>query len=100
MAQIDNYLDKIKRRFEAEGFKQSRKRMEEDYSLYRMNQFDAGEGFQSYTSNTPRVLADTIMAYLTTSSMVVRVPHDGKNEEDRIIGANKEKWVIGALNLA
>jgi len=100
MAQIDNYLDKIKRRFEAEGFKQSRKRMEEDYSLYRMNQFDAGEGFQSYTSNTPRVLADKIMAYLTTSSMVVRVPHDGKNEEDRIIGANKEKWVIGALNLA
>ena len=31
MAQIDNLLDKIKRRFEAEGFKQVRRRMEEDY---------------------------------------------------------------------
>ncbi len=100
MAQIDNLLDKIKRRFEAEGFKQVRRRMEEDYSLYRMNPYDAGEGFQSYTSNTPKVLADKIMAYLTTSSMVVRVPNEGKDEQARIIGANKEKWVIGALNLA
>ena len=41
MAQIDNLLDKIKRRYEAEGIKQVRKRMEEDYSLYRMNPYDA-----------------------------------------------------------
>ena len=31
-----------------------RDRMEEDHALYRLTPYDAGEGYQSYTSNEPR----------------------------------------------
>ena len=31
-----------------------RQRMEDDYSLYRLDPYDAGDGYQSYTSNAPQ----------------------------------------------
>ena len=34
-----------------------RTRMDDDHKLYRLEEFDAGEGYQSYTSNEPQVYA-------------------------------------------
>ena len=89
----------IKDRFDTPGFTTRRSRMEEDYGLYRMNDYDAGEGYQSYTSNAPRILADKIISYLSQASMAVRV-NLASNHDARESGSLKEKFVIGALNLA
>ena len=89
----------IKDRFDTPGFTTRRSRMEEDYGLYRMNDYDAGEGYQSYTSNAPRILADKIISYLSQASMAVRV-NLASNHEAREAGTLKEKFVIGGLNLA
>ena len=92
-------VETIKDRFETPGFTTRRSRMEEDYGLYRMNDYDAGEGYQSYTSNAPRILADKIMSYLSQASMAVRV-NLAANHEARESGVMKEKFIIGSLNLA
>ena len=64
-----------------------------------MNAYDAGTGYQSYTSNAPKILADKIMSYLSNAQMSVRVPLS-LEVADRAGGSSKEKFVIGALNLA
>ena len=64
-----------------------------------MNPYDAGTGYQSYTSNAPKILADKIMSYLSNAQMSVRVPLS-LEVADRAGGSSKEKFVIGALNLA
>ena len=56
-------------------------------------------GYQSYTSNAPKILADKIMSYLTNANISVRVPMSAA-VADRSPGTAKEKFVIGALNLA
>ena len=38
-------------------------RMESDYSLYRLDPYDAGDGFHSYTSNEPSTYADKIISF-------------------------------------
>jgi hypothetical protein len=73
--------------------------MESDYGLYRMNAYDAGAGYQSYTSNAPRILADKIISYLTNANMSVRVNMSAA-VADRSPGTKKEKLAIGSLNLA
>ena len=46
-----------------------RSRMESDYSLYKLDPFDAGDGFQSYTSNEPSTYADKIISFLGTGKL-------------------------------
>ena len=40
-----------------------RSRMEADYSLYRLDPYDAGDGYHSYTSNEPSTYADKIISF-------------------------------------
>ena len=99
MARIDDLVDQIEEVWDSPGFRTRRIRMESDYGLYRMNPYDAGTGYQAYTSNAPKILADKIMSYLTNANMTVRVPM-AQVIAERSPGALKEKFVIGALNLA
>ena len=99
MAKIDDLVDQIEEVWDSPGFRTRRTRMENDYGLYRMNPYDAGTGYQSYTSNAPKILADKIMSYLSNAQMSVRVPLS-LEVADRAGGSSKEKFVIGALNLA
>ena len=99
MAKIDDLVDQIEEVWDSPGFRTRRTRMENDYGLYRMNPYDAGNGYQSYTSNAPKILADKIMSYLSGAQMSVRVPLS-LEVADRAGGSSKEKFVIGALNLA
>jgi hypothetical protein len=99
VAKIDDLVDQIEEVWDSPGFRTRRTRMENDYGLYRMNPYDAGNGYQSYTSNAPKILADKIMSYLSNAQMSVRVPISAE-VEDRTPGTLKEKLVIGALNLA
>ena len=60
-----------------------RTRMDDDHKLYRLEEFDAGEGYQAYTSNEPQVYADKLISWMTTAEMVVRVPYNNSEREQR-----------------
>jgi len=77
-----------------------RNRMEEDHALYRLTPYDAGEGYQSYTSNEPRTYADKVMGWISGADMTVRIPHDGADQELRDKNDQKERFLIGILRAA
>lgn len=99
MARIDDLVTTLENVWESPGFVTRRARMESDYGLYRMNSYDAGAGYQAYTSNAPRILADKIISYLTSANMSIRV-NMSATVADRSPGTKKEKLAIGSLNLA
>jgi len=77
-----------------------RDRMEDDHALYRLEPYDAGEGYQSYTSNEPQTFADKVMGWIASAEMTVRIPHDGADEELRDKNDEKEHFLIGILKAA
>ena len=77
-----------------------RTRMDDDHKLYRLEEFDAGEGYQSYTSNEPQVYADKLISWLSSSEMVVRIPYANSQREDRENNDAKEKFLIGLIKAA
>ena len=77
-----------------------RDRMDDDHRLYRLEPYDAGDGYQSYTSNEPQVFADKIISFLTSSELIVRIPANGNEREQRQINNDKERFLIGALRSA
>lgn len=77
-----------------------RDRMEEDHALYRLEPYDAGEGYQSYTSNEPQTFADKVMGWIAGAEMTVRIPHDGADAELRDKNDQKEHFLIGILRAA
>jgi hypothetical protein len=77
-----------------------RSRMESDYSLYRLDPYDAGDGFQSYTSNEPSTYADKIISFLSSSEMVARIPQLSEDKEKRENNSKKERFFLGALRHA
>ena len=89
MAKIDDLMSQIEDVWDSPGFRTRRTRMESDYGLYRMNPYEAGNGYQSYTSNAPKILADKIMSYLSNAQMSIRVPLRTE-VDDRTPGTLKE----------
>tara|TARA_R100000808_G_scaffold4401_1_gene14562 strand:+ start:2830 stop:4692 length:1863 start_codon:yes stop_codon:yes gene_type:complete len=77
-----------------------RTRMDDDHKLYRLEEFDAGEGYQSYTSNEPQVYADKLISWLSSSEMVVRIPYANSKREDRENNDAKEKFILGLIKAA
>lgn len=77
-----------------------RSRMEEDYSLYRLDPYDAGDGFHSYTSNEPSTYADKIVSFIASSEMIVRIPNISEDREQRTNNNIKERFFLGALRHA
>ena len=77
-----------------------RTRMDDDHKLYRLEEFDAGEGYQSYTSNEPQVYADKLISWLTSAEMVVRIPYGNSKREDRENNDAKERFLIGLIKAA
>ena len=76
-----------------------RNRWDEDFNLYRMKPFNAGRGYFSYTSNSPRILADKLVSLLCESKLLIRVPEDILSEDEQNTANNVERFLYGALNL-
>ena len=74
--------------------------MDADHNLYRLSPFDAGDGYQSYTSNEPQTYADKIISWLAGSDMIVRIPPAGNPRNSREVNNDKERFIIGALKSA
>ena len=74
-----------------------RERMEEDYNLYRLTPYDAGDGYQSYTSNEPQTYADKIIGWMSAHRLIISVPHRGDALQEREQNDQKERFLIGLL---
>jgi hypothetical protein len=70
-----------------------------DYDLWRMKPYNAGKGYYSYTTNSPRVLADKIIAMLCQANLLIRIPTDKLLDKDRRIASNIERFLYGCLNV-
>ena len=77
-----------------------RQRMEDDHAIYRLSAYDAGEGYQSYTSNEPQTFADKVMGWISNADMTVRIPHNGSDKKIREKNDLKERFLIGMLKAA
>ena len=77
-----------------------RSRMDTDHDLYRLTPYDAGDGYQSYTSNEPQTYADKIISWLSDAELIVRIPLNGNPRNSREKNNQKERFVIGALRSA
>ena len=77
-----------------------RDRMEQDHKLYRLEPYDAGDGYRSYTSNEPQVMADKIISWLTSAEMVVRIPFSGNERDQRDADNQKERFLTGIIRAA
>lgn len=77
-----------------------RERMQDDYDLYIMRPYDAGDGYESYTSNEPRTYADKIISWMSAAELVIRIPNIEEPREEREINDAKEKFLIGILRAA
>ena len=77
-----------------------RSRMDTDHDLYRLAPYDAGDGYQSYTSNEPQTYADKIISWLSDAELVVRIPVNGNPRNSREDNNKKERFIIGALRAA
>ena len=72
-----------------------RQRMQDDHELYRLDPYDAGEGYQSYTSNEPQTYAEKVIGWISGADMTVRIPHDGADADLREMIDLKERFLIG-----
>ena len=77
-----------------------RQRMQDDHALYRLEPYDAGEGYQSYTSNDPQTYAEKVIGWIAGAEMTVRIPHDGADPDLRERNDLKERFLIGILAAA
>ena len=77
-----------------------RDRMQDDYDLYIMRPYEAGDGYESYTSNEPRTYADKIISWLSAAELIIRIPNIEEPREMREINDAKEKFLIGILRAA
>ena len=77
-----------------------RTRMDADHRLYKLEPYDAGDGYKSYTSNEPQTYADKIVSWMTGADVVVRIPPNGNPRNTREINNDKERFIIGALRAA
>ena len=72
-----------------------RERMQDDYDLYVLNPYDAGDGYESYTSNEPRTYADKIVSWLSSAELTIRIPNIEEPRQQRDMNDAKEKFLIG-----
>ena len=72
-----------------------RQRMQDDHSIYRLDPYDAGEGYHSYTSNEPQTFAEKVIGWIAGADMTVRIPHNGGDPELRERNDVKERFLMG-----
>ena len=95
---VESILDLVEGHHEAT--QSLRNRMDLDHQLYRLEPYDAGDGYQSYTSNEPQTYADKIISWLSGAEKIVRIPPAGNPRNNRETNNDKERFIIGAFKSA
>ena len=94
----EDIIDKVDDHYEATHT--LRTRMDADHQLYKLDSYDAGDGYKSYTSNEPQTYADKVISWMTAADLVVRIPPNGNPRNTREVNNDKERFIIGALRSA
>ena len=76
-----------------------RSRMDKDWALATLEEFDAGPGYRSYTSNEPMVYFDKITVALASGKLQIRYPVSRSRRQKREKEAAAERFHIGILRL-
>ena len=74
-----------------------RQRMEADWELAILTEFDAGEGYQSYTSNDPMTYFAKMTSALASGKLKIRIPVERARREKRERESGKERFIAGIL---
>ena len=75
-------------------------RWEKDFRLWSLQPYDAGAGYYSYTTNSPRVFSDKVVSLLNDSALLVSIPDDLLLGEDELeVASNVERFWYGSLNM-
>lgn len=80
-------------------------RMDEDFSLYKLDPWVADDeepisAEDTYTTNASRVLAKKIIAFISNTELVTRIPNDEADDQQEDINDKAERLGIGMLNHA
>lgn len=76
-----------------------RDRFEADYGKWRLESYNRGRDYKSFTSNKPLTLADLIIDFLVRGNQQIRIPIDKEIEAERKNLNNAERLLIGLLKL-
>ncbi len=80
-------------------FIKTQRRWDDDYDLWRLKDYDAGKGYYSYTSNSPRNLANKAVSMLTEAKLLIGIPEDMLQADEREVASNVERYMYGILNM-
>ena len=94
----EDIIDKVDSHYDST--QSLRDRMDKDHKLYKLDPYDAGDGYKSYTSNGPQTYADKVVSWLTAADLIVRIPPNGNPRNSRDINNDKERFIIGSLRSA
>ena len=72
-------------------------RWDGDLDLFRGRAYDAGQGYYSYTSNSPTVFAQKILSLLIQSKLIIRIPLEVLTDEERRKASNQERFWYGCI---
>uniref|UniRef100_A0A6M3IPC4 Uncharacterized protein n=1 Tax=viral metagenome TaxID=1070528 RepID=A0A6M3IPC4_9ZZZZ len=77
----------------------NKSRWQQDFDLYRIKPFNAGHGYPSYTTNFPRVYANKVIAMITMAKLLIHLPDEIMNAQERNVANNVERFLYGSFNL-
>ena len=76
-----------------------RTRMEDDFDVYKLTEYSAKSGYESYTSTAPKNFFDKILDGVNRAALTINIRTDEGAQEDERDDANQgELFLIGALN--
>ena len=74
-------------------------RMEDDFDVYKLTEYSAKSGYESYTSTAPKNFFDKILDGVNRAALTINIRTDEGAKEDERDDANQgELFLIGALN--
>jgi len=80
------------------GFSALSERMEKDFDLFALKEYEADKGYESYTSSAPRNFFDKVKDALDRAqlSIQIKLPEDA-TEAERKAASVGEEYLFGAL---
>ena len=85
---------------QSEDTQSLRLRFEKDYGRYRLDKHVTAAGFKTYTSNAPMVYADKIASWLNSAQLLLQIPSEDRQRQDREASDSKERFLLGCLRSA
>jgi hypothetical protein len=99
MPEIAEIKSKIAKFQNDTAFLALRSRWETDFDLFSLEPYDAGRNYISYTSNSPKNLANKALGMLNEAKLIIRVPEEVLTDEDKETANNIERFLYGVVNI-